>query len=109
MSDAELKPCECGEDINEYFRIRHVFNNYSPDSLFVCYCDFCGKFEPFKTRYSEIDEEINTAAYNAWNNTSTNANELIEKIKGQSYRLAGACHDVVSVKDVIEAIKGIDK
>ena len=67
MSD-ELKPCKCGEDINENYRIRKLWQgNQSGEVVAIVYCGACDKAEPFKYDYNFSVKEINELALKSWN------------------------------------------
>jgi len=66
----ELKPCKCGEDINLYFRIQHIWFGREND-VYVAYCDRCQEVQPFKLKPITHDE-VMPAAIKAWN---TRAND----------------------------------
>ena len=61
----ELKPCRCGEDINESFQIEMVWRGRGMD-VAVAYCKYCKNVVPFKIGAWEMNRAYETAA-NAWN------------------------------------------
>ena len=62
----DLKPCECGEDINEYFRMQILWQGRQ--TIGVAFCAICKRAEPFKFDGYWEQGEIDKAGHEAWNN-----------------------------------------
>jgi len=79
-----LKPCECGIDINKSFRIQELWNGFGRMVVGVAYCDNCNAAVSFHGEFMSL-ADVAKAAYKAWNTRAD---------------------DMVSRKEVIEAVKG---
>ena len=62
----ELKPCQCGIDIDRTFRVQELWKSYGRYVVGIAYCDNCKEAAPFRSEYRDI-EEFQNDAIKAWN------------------------------------------
>ena len=80
MSDQELKPCDCGADINETFRIQELWRGLLGQTVGVAYCEICTKSVPFQGEFHNINE-VSEAAYKAWNTRQHDKARYVDIVK----------------------------
>lgn len=62
-----FKPCTCGADINESFRIQVLWHGGRED-VAVAFCSHCKRVAPFIINAPYNQVEVNQQSREAWNN-----------------------------------------
>jgi|GEM_PF-4000368 len=104
---SELKPCGCGHNINETYRIQSLWHGIGGQNVGIAYCSYCNEVAAFSGRYLD-DKEFRKDAEIAWNTRTTpTKEEVIEVVHGLMIPTGNhEYHDEI-LRKVIAAIEGM--
>lgn len=74
MSNEELKPCRCG---NEIVTVKQLYTQYRW-TIRVVECDQCGECLPVRTAYLSQEDQIKQC-YQAWNDQAPITREQVDE------------------------------
>lgn len=77
---SELKPCQCGQDINRTLRIQELWKGYQGKIVGIAYCENCTEVASFVSEARDTDE-FTADAYKAWNARAPSIDNIVPVIR----------------------------